>query len=103
MNSAQHRQLERYRREELRWQILVTLNVGGRLSPMSEDMILRVLSDAEAPTGPHELRTELDYLAEKGLVRITSREAHWRVELTAAGTDVVEYTVDAPPGIARPR
>jgi len=49
------------------------------------------------------VRRELAYLRDLGLVEIFDQETDlWAAKLTATGVDVVEYTIAAPPGIARP-
>lgn len=94
--------IEREQREEMRWRALVVLN-AGRPKPVSESLILRVLTDVALPATPHSLRRELDYLEHRQLIRITNREKPvWMCELTRLGVDVVEYTVACDPGIARP-
>ena len=60
---------------------------------------------AEFPDmSPDELRRELDYLRDRGLVTIKTPPdgSAWRCDLTRYGIDVAEYTVDVEPGIARP-
>jgi hypothetical protein len=50
------------------------------------------------------MRRELSYLRDLGLVELEGEESDiWFAKLTAAGVDVVEYTVKSPAGIARPR
>lgn len=95
--------LERAQREELRWRVLKTLDAGRPL-PVSETIILRTLQDIRLPVTPNGLRRELDYLADRELIAIDGRNSPvWLAELTRVGVDVVEYTVDCDPGIARPR
>lgn len=95
--------LERSQREEARWRVLRALD-AGRPAPVSETVIHRTLADIELPVSPAGLRRELTYLADKGLVTIVDQHAPtWVVKLTSYGVDVVEYSTDAPTGIARPR
>lgn len=95
--------IEKFHREETRWRILQVLNAGRPL-PVSEAITFRALQDASLPVTPHALRRELDYLEERLLVKITGRNSPtWCAELTRLGVDVVEYTVDCHPGIARPQ
>lgn len=95
--------LEKQKREQLRWQILATLN-AGRPYPVNEQLMLSVVNDIKIQTTPLELRRQLDYLEERGLVKLHDREsAMWSSELTRDGIDVVEYTVECDPGIARPK
>lgn len=95
--------LEKSRREILRWRILQTLQVG-RPYPVGEDVIYATVSGEDMPITPYDLRRELDYLASRELVDIGGREASsWTASLTRFGVDFVEYTIAAEPGIARPR
>jgi hypothetical protein len=50
-----------------------------------------------------EIRRELDYLEGRKLIFIQNRHTGtWRAGLARYGVDIVEYTVDCEPGIARP-
>lgn len=94
--------LERASRETARWLILVTLDKARPLGA-AESLIASVLAAVPHPITTHELRRELDYLADRGLVEIKGRTTpQWHAALTRVGVDVVEYTVDCDPGIARP-
>ncbi len=94
--------LERAQREEARWRILLALDVGRPLH-VAEALLLRVLSDMDLPVTPHEVRRELAYLEDRGLIEIKGRdEGTWLVTLTRTGIDIVEYTVPCDPGINRP-
>lgn len=94
--------IERAQREEMRWRALVVLN-AGRPKPVSESLILRVLTDVNLPATPHSLRRELDYLESRKLIEIQQRHGPvWMCELTHLGVDLVEYTVPCHAGIARP-
>ena len=104
MSGADHmmNSLERARREEIRWRLLVGLD-AGRPYPVNERILFRLLHDVQLPLTPNELRRELDYLKDRGLVSLVGEaENDWNAELTRHGVDVVEYTVDCQPGIARP-
>lgn len=95
--------LEKAQREQVRWRILKALD-AGRPSPVSEVVILQVIQDASLPITPHALRRELDYLENRQLVVISGRQSPvWSAELTHYGVDLVEYTVECLPGIARPQ
>lgn len=95
--------LEKNRREVLRWRILQTLDVG-RPYPVSEDIILATVVGDDMPLTSRELRRELDYLEDRKLVEITGKDSpNWSTELTRYGVDLVEYTIDCDPGIARPK
>jgi hypothetical protein len=50
-----------------------------------------------------EVRPELAYVHDLVLPEILGEDIElWTAKLTAKGVDVVEYTIEAPPGIARP-
>ena len=95
--------IEKARREEARWRILKGLD-AGRPYPVSEAVLLRLLTDLAFPCTPLDLRRELDYLRDRKLVAVTGEaDNDWRAELTRYGVDVVEYTIPCEPGIARPQ
>ena len=94
---------EKSRRETLRWVILLTLNAARPLGT-GETLTLDTVHQALPDVTPRELRNELDYLAERGLIHLDGRDSpQWRAKLTRYGTDIVEYTIDCEPGIARPK
>ncbi|MFZ5530306.1 MAG: hypothetical protein ACOY4U_04550 [Pseudomonadota bacterium] len=95
--------IEKQKREQLRWLILETLN-SARPIGANEGLVLQVVNDVQGQVTALELRRELDYLADRKLVEIAGRDGPiWHAELTRDGVDVVEYTVECDPGIARPR
>jgi hypothetical protein len=96
--------IDKAQREEARWRILRALD-AGRPHPVSETIILRALQDISLPITPHGLRRELDYLEARELIEIAGRDQEpvWLAALTRIGVDVVEYTVDCDPGVARPK
>lgn len=95
--------IEKAQREETRWRILRALDAGRPLA-VSETVIYRALADASLPISPSVLRRELDYLRDKALIDLTGEDGPvWAAALTGHGVDVVEYTVAAPAGIARPK
>jgi hypothetical protein len=95
--------LEKAMREEARWRILKVLD-AGRPRPVSETIILRTLQDIELQITPHQLRRELDYLRDRKLIDLQCDDCPtWAAELTRTGVDVVEYTIQCEPGIARPK
>ena len=95
--------LEKNRREALRWRILQTLDVG-RPYPVSDDIMLATVAGDDMPVTITDLRRELDYLEERELLTISGKDTvHWSAELTRTGVDLVEYTIDCDPGIARPK
>lgn len=96
---------EQNRREDMRWRILQILD-KTRGSQTREMLVWRTLDDLDLVPSITELRRELHYLSEKGLIK-TSQVASefgvdWRSQLTAQGIDFVEYTSESIPGIARP-
>ena len=94
--------LEKDRRETMRWLILRPLEAGGSLG--CGEALIRATVDGEIPDGTaREIRTQLDYLERRELVTISGRDRPtWIAKLTRIGTDVVEYTVPCDPGIDRP-
>ncbi len=85
-----------------RWTILRTLMVGGHLGA-TDRMCLDVARAEFLGVTRQALRDEIAYLESRGLVAVERSEVEaWRVTLTRAGRDVVDYTVDCEPGIARP-
>jgi hypothetical protein len=94
--------LEKARREQARWLILQALD-SGRPIGAGEAILLSALQQVIADFTQHELRRELDYLEDRALVVITGKDKPaWHAELTRHGVDIVEYTIDVEPGIARP-
>ncbi|MBF0261082.1 MAG: hypothetical protein HQL97_04460 [Magnetococcales bacterium] len=94
--------LAKTRRESMRWTILLTLN-NARPIGAHEQLILSVIQAVFPDATAHELRRELDYLADRELVSLNKKpEGVWLGGLTRFGVDVAEYTVDCEPGIARP-
>ena len=94
--------MEKARREELRWLILKALYAAQPVGT-SEGIILNAVSIVILDSTSLEVRRELDYLAERNLAQIVSREPAWFAKIDWHGVDVVEYTVDCLPGIARPK
>lgn len=90
------------RREFLRWIILLTLN-NARPAGCYEELVLMTVQGYYLDATAHELRRELDYLFDRKLVALRKEPSgRWFCDLTRYGVDVVEYTVDCDPGIARP-
>ncbi|MDR0716491.1 MAG: hypothetical protein LBF50_03615 [Azoarcus sp.] len=98
--------MEKIRRESMRWHILKALN-PKRSYPVSELFIFNYLHDIAGLDGVtrRELRRELDYLELRGLATLEKSlsKKPWRAGLTSCGVDIVEYTVECRPGIARPK
>lgn len=97
-----HIDLEKQKREQLRWLILEILNSARPLGA-NEGLILNVVNDIQGQVTTLELRRELDYLKDRKLVEVQAEQAIWHAELTRYGVDVVEYTTAVEPGIARPK
>ncbi len=94
--------LNRVRREALRWLILLTLN-NARPIGAFEGLVLSVAQSEYPDATALELRRELDYLHERDLVKLDKQPSgKWHADLTRYGVDVSEYTIDCEPGIARP-
>lgn len=94
--------LDKTRRETVRWLILLTLN-QARPVGAGEGLILSTLQAVHEQMTQHELRRELQYLEGRDLVRVDRSAPQWRAELTRHGVDVAEYTVPVEAGIARPQ
>ncbi len=95
--------MERTRRESIRWHIMVAVN-SGRPEPVAEPLILSAIQSIPIECTALELRRELDYLADRKLVDLQRLEGvPWIAGLTRYGVDVVEYTLPVDPGIARPK
>lgn len=96
--------LQKMRREFIRWMLLITLNNARASGGASETLLLAVVQSEYADASAHELRAELDYLEERGLLRIDRLpDGRWHADIGRHGVDIVEYTVACEPGIARPR
>ncbi len=94
--------LEKIRREGLRWQLLNTLN-KARPYTTAEAFLLDVLRAIYPDVTAHEARRELDYLADRELVELNKTpHGAWFVDITRHGVDIAEYTVELSAGIARP-
>ncbi|MGO1000850.1 hypothetical protein [Lysobacter sp. CA196] len=90
------------RREGLRWLILSVLD-RGRPVGAPEEMIFDIARDMYSDTSQMEVRRELDYLEDRGLVEIERKPiGRWHAALTHQGVDCVEYASECGPGIARP-
>lgn len=93
--------MDKARRETNRWLILQCLDVARPLGA-GEALLHSALADTTQITA-QEMRRELDYLQERELLDISGRGSPmWHAKLSRHGVDVVEYTVECQPGIARP-
>lgn len=90
------------RRESMRWYILLTLNNARPVDP-HEALVLSTIQGIYTDATQHELRREMDYLADRSLVTLDKKPTgEWVCGLTHYGVDVAEYTIACNPGIARP-
>jgi hypothetical protein len=90
------------RRRLIRWIVLDALN-HGRPFPIAESIVLSVIRGLPMQCTALELRCELAYLEICGCLVLSRHEgAPWTAELTRAGIDIADYTVEVEPGIARP-
>ncbi len=95
--------MEKTRRECIRWHIMVALN-AGRPEDVAESLVLSAIQGIPVECTARELRREMDYLFGRDLVTLKRLDgAPWLAGLTRHGVDVIEYTVDCDAGIARPR
>lgn len=94
--------LAKVRRENMRWMILLTLNNASPLGAF-ESIVLSVVQAEYTDATQDEVRKNLDYLEKRDLISIAKHpDGRWFCELERYGVDVVEYTVNVEPGIARP-
>lgn len=101
VNSAMH--MAKIRREQIRWFLLTALNVARPVGMYTEALLPIVQATYQDATH-QEVRRELDYLHDRELAKVTQDGmGRWFAELSRFGVDVVEYTIDCDPGIARPR
>lgn len=92
----------RVRREYLRWVLMLTLN-NARPMGCHDSTALITVQGVYPDATELEVRRELDYLAERELITLDKRpDGSWFGKLNRLGVDLVEYTVDCEPGIARP-
>ena len=94
--------MEKIRRETLRWQILLTLKNASPIGCF-ESIILSVVRAEYSDASRNEIRQHLEYLKVRSLIKIDKQpDGRWHCELDRFGYDLVDYTVDCEPGIARP-
>lgn len=93
---------QRIQREETRWRVLRVLEASKGVACI-DTIILRTVAAATPNITLGEVRREMQYLEDKGLISLEDKHAsNWYASLTAQGLDVVEYTIPAPPGVGRP-
>ena len=95
---------EKFRREYMRWVILITL-YNARPCGAKDALVLSVVRSEFPDCTLHELRREADYLHDRKLVTIKRPPdgSAWACELTRYGVDIVEYSIDCEPGIHCPQ
>jgi hypothetical protein len=98
--------ISQLRRQRGRWWILRVLQAARPIG-VYDRMIGRILAD-DFPYSPAEIRRELAWLRDAGMIEIIERDAltdddRWAVKLTRDGIDVAEYSVPPPAGIRRPQ
>lgn len=86
----------------MRWHLIVALH-KARPYTSSEIFLLDIMCAIFAEATQLEVRRELDYLADRGLIDLKKEPSGtWFADLGRFGVDLAEYTVDCDPGIARP-
>lgn len=90
------------RRETMRWDIILTL-YNARPVGAYEELILATVQGMFPDASALEVRREMDYLADRGLLDLRKEPSgRWFADLIRYGVDVAEYTVECDPGIGRP-
>lgn len=94
--------IQKVRREQLRWMILLALN-NGRPERVAEALLQGVAQSIYTDATALEIRREMDYLHDRRLIEVhRSPSGPWSAALTRYGVDMAEYTIDCAPGIGRP-
>lgn len=95
--------LNKVRRERMRWMILTCLYVARPIG-ISEAQVVSIIGEEFPDVTPAELRRELDYLRDRKLVDLDEKKNknNWFLEINWHGVNVVEYSEECLPGIARP-
>jgi hypothetical protein len=94
--------LAKVRREGMRWNLINTLN-KARSYTSNEAFLVEVMRSIYPDATAHEVRRELDYLADRDLVDLRKEPSGtWFADLTRYGVDIAEYTIACDPGIGRP-
>lgn len=93
---------EKVRREGMRWHILKMLHMSAPYTA-SEVAVCDTMRSIYPDATALEVRKQLDYLADRELIDLVKQPSGtWFADIARFGTDIVEYTVDCEPGIARP-
>ena len=90
------------RREGLRWNILKLLHMAAPYTT-NEALVLDTMRGIYPDASQDEVRKQLDYLEDRDLIELRKEPSGtWFANIDRYGTDIVEYSVDCDPGIARP-
>lgn len=96
-------QQAKQRVEIIRWILLITLDIA-RPTGAPVSMLLSVVRAEYPDATANEIHRELDYLESRDLIKIdTDPIGNKTPKIDRYGIDVVGYTVDCEPGIARPK
>jgi len=94
----------KFRREFMRWVLLLALNNARDADGASDTLLLSIIRAEFADATRSKVRRELDYLAERGLIKLHKRpDGELVADIGRYGIDMVEYNIDCAPGIARPQ
>ncbi len=96
-------QLELARVKMIRYRILKVLD-AGRPYPVGEGLLVEVLVDADLNVTQNEIRKALQYLEDKGYLKLKQPDnaAHWEARLLPQGVDYLENPSHDDSGITRP-
>lgn len=90
------------RREGLRWNLLKLLHMAAPYTT-NEGLMLDTMRGIYPDASQDEVRRQLDYLFDRKLIDLVKTPSGaWFADIGRYGVDIVEYTVDCDPGIARP-
>lgn len=93
---------QKVRRETIRWGLLNSLNNAQPYGAFEEALLAIIIAVYQDAT-KLELRKQLDYLFDRELIALVKQpDGRWHASLSRHGVDIVEYTIDCDPGIARP-
>lgn len=93
---------DKQRREFIRWVLLLGL-YNARPIGLWEDVVLSIVQGVYPDATKQEVRVNLDYCGDRHLAEVRKYpDGRWFAELNNHGVDMVEYTIDCYPGIARP-
>ncbi len=92
---------DKTRREVMRWVALQLVDIS-RPDAVSDTHLYAVLAQQFNGLTTGELRRCLDYLVDRGLLRLSVEPLQWWVRLSYQGIDLIEYTTADTLGIARP-